>query len=36
MDWITERWVIEAIIYIAVGVILVKIICIFADLMDRD
>jgi hypothetical protein len=36
MDWILERWFIEAIIFIAAGVILVKIICIFADLMDRD
>jgi len=36
MDWITEHWFIEAVVCIAAGVILVKIICIFADLMDRD
>jgi hypothetical protein len=36
MDWIIEHWFIEAIVCIAVGAILVKIICIVADLMDRD
>jgi hypothetical protein len=35
-DWMMEHWVIEAVLTIAGGLILAKILCIVADLMDRD
>ena len=35
-DWMMEHWVIEAVLTITGGLILAKILCIVADLMDRD
>ena len=35
-EWMTEHWFIEAVLTIAGGIILAKILCIVADLMDRD
>ena len=35
-EWMTEHWFVEAVLCIVVGFILAKILCIFADLMDRD
>jgi len=35
-EWMIERWVIEAVLCIAVGFILAKIFCMLADLLDQD
>jgi len=35
-EWMMEHWVVEGMLCIAVGFILAKIVCILADLMDRD
>jgi hypothetical protein len=35
-EWMMEHWFVEAVACIAVGLVLAKIVCILADLMDRD
>ena len=35
-EWMVEHWVIEAVLCIAVGLILARVLCVLADLMDRD
>jgi hypothetical protein len=36
MDWLAQRWVVEALIFIGAGLILAKIFCMLADLLDRE
>ena len=35
-EWMMEHWFVEAVLCIVVGFILAKIVCIVADLMNRD
>ena len=35
-EWMMEHWVVEAVLTIAGAFILARILCVLADLMDRD
>jgi hypothetical protein len=35
-EWMTEHWVLEAVLMMVAGFILAKILCVLADFMDRD
>jgi hypothetical protein len=34
--WLVENWVVEGVMFIAVGFLLAQILCVLARLMDRD
>jgi hypothetical protein len=36
IDWMVEHWFVEAVACIGTGLILAKLVCILADLLDRD
>jgi hypothetical protein len=35
-EWMMEHWFVEAVLCIVAGFILARILCVVADLMDRD
>jgi hypothetical protein len=36
MSWVSEPWLVEALMCVGVGFVLIKIICVVADFMDRE
>jgi hypothetical protein len=35
-EWMVEHWIIEAVLFMAIGFLLAKVVCILADFLNRD